>query len=71
MPAPGMVAEENKPHCSQCLCAVPEAMLGKYDVVHVQLFATFIRDNDPTPVVKNLTSLLSEFRAFVSYSVRI
>lgn len=43
----------------------PEAMLGEYDVVHVQLFATVIRDNDPAPVVKNLMSLLSEFRMFI------
>jgi len=39
----------------------PEAMLGKYDIVHVQLFATVIKDNDPASVVKNLMSLLSEF----------
>ncbi len=37
-------------------------MLSKYDIVHVQLFATVIRENDPASVVKNLTSLLSKFR---------
>jgi len=45
----------------------PDSMLGKYDVVHVQLFATVIKDNDPAPVVKNLISLLSEFQIIIYY----
>ncbi len=35
-------------------------MVGKYDVVHVQLFACIVKDNDPAPLVKNLMSLLSK-----------
>jgi len=41
-------------------------MLGKYDVVHVQLFATVIKENNPASVVKNLMGLLSEFPQFSS-----
>ena len=36
-------------------------MVGQYDVVHVQLFACIVKDNDPTPLVSNLTRLLSTY----------
>ena len=35
-------------------------MVGKYDVVHIQLFACIVKENDPAPLVKNLMSLLSK-----------
>ena len=38
----------------------PELMLGHYDVVHIELFACIVKENDPAPLVKNLMSLLSE-----------
>lgn len=36
-------------------------MVGKYDIVHVQLFACIVKDNDPGPLVENLMSLLSKY----------
>ena len=33
--------------------------MGKYDVVHIQLFACIVKEDDPAPLVKNLMSLLS------------
>lgn len=36
----------------------PESMVGIYDVVHLQLFACIVKENDPAPLVKNLMSLL-------------
>ena len=38
----------------------PESMVGKYDVVHIQLFACIVKQDDPAPLVKNLMSLLSK-----------
>ena len=38
----------------------PDSMVEKYDVVHVQLFACIVRNNDPAPLVRNLMSLLSK-----------
>lgn len=35
-------------------------MVEKYDVVHIQLFACIVKENDPAPLVKNLMSLLSK-----------
>ena len=35
-------------------------MMGKYDVVHVQLFVNVVKEDDPAPLVKNLMSLLSK-----------
>lgn len=35
-------------------------MVGTYDVVHVQLFACIVKENDPAPLVRNLASLLSK-----------
>lgn len=34
-------------------------MIAKYDVVHIRLVATIIKNNDPTVLVKNLAKLLS------------
>ena len=42
----------------------PEAAIGKYDVVHVALFITLIRNNDPGPLIKNLMALLSKQSPF-------
>ena len=35
-------------------------MMEKYDVVHIQLFACIVKEDDPAPMVKNLMSLLSK-----------
>ena len=35
-------------------------MVGKYDIVHIQLFACIVKGNDPAPLVRNLMSLLSK-----------
>ncbi|RDL41293.1 S-adenosyl-L-methionine-dependent methyltransferase [Venustampulla echinocandica] len=36
----------------------PEELLEKYDVIHVQLFITLIRDGNPVPMLKNLIKML-------------
>ena len=38
----------------------PDSMIGQYDIVHIQLFACIVKQNDPVPVMKNLISLLSK-----------
>ena len=37
----------------------PEGLLEKYDVIHVQLFITLIRDGNPVPMLENLIKMLS------------
>lgn len=34
------------------------SMVGKYDVVHVKMFVNIIKENDPAPLVRSLTSLM-------------
>ncbi|OCK93811.1 uncharacterized protein K441DRAFT_564163, partial [Cenococcum geophilum 1.58] len=46
-------------HNIDCVKPLPGYLLGQYDIVHVQLFHIAVRNNDPKPVVQNLTSLLS------------
>ena len=38
---------------------VPEELVGKYDVVHVGLIVMVVRNENPTPVLNNLMTLLS------------
>ncbi|MCJ1303443.1 hypothetical protein MMC08_006253 [Hypocenomyce scalaris] len=40
------------------LGAVPEELVGKYDVVHVGLLCVVVRNEDPAPVLKHLMALL-------------
>lgn len=42
----------------------PPSLLEKYDIIHVQLFITILRDGNPVPMLRNLMKMLSEF--FVS-----
>ena len=42
--------------------------MGKYDIVHVQLFACIVKGNDPAPLVKNLMSLLSKCISVIGMS---
>ena len=39
----------------------PAELVGKYDVVHVQLLICVIQDNNPGEVIRNLRSLLSKW----------
>lgn len=39
---------------------VPEELVGTYDVVHVGLLIMVVRNEDPTPVLINLLTLLSK-----------
>ena len=41
----------------------PTQLCEKYDVIHVQLFTTIIRNGDPLPVLRNLMKILSEYRS--------
>ncbi len=38
---------------------IPDDLVGKYDIVHVRLFVLVVRNDDPTPILRNLTSMLS------------
>ncbi|MCJ1395623.1 hypothetical protein MMC18_008509 [Xylographa bjoerkii] len=37
---------------------LPDSVVGKYDLVHIRLFAFAIRNNDPTPILRNLVRML-------------
>lgn len=37
---------------------IPEELKGKYDVVHVRLFITVVKNDDPLPILKNLMDML-------------
>ena len=39
---------------------LPDPLLGQYDVVHVRLFCTIVRGDDASPLVANLTKMLSK-----------
>ncbi len=39
----------------------PPSLLQKYDIVHVQLFITILRDGNPVPMLQNLMKMLSEY----------
>ncbi len=34
--------------------------MGKYDVVHIAIFALIVKNNDPGPLLRNLVRMLSE-----------
>lgn len=39
----------------------PARFMGYFDVVHVRLITVVVRNNDPQPVLANLTKLLSTY----------
>ena len=39
---------------------IPEGLRGKYDVVHVRLFLTVVRNDDPGPILENMLRMLSQ-----------
>ena len=41
------------------LAPIPEELVGKYDIVHVGLLIMVVRNENPTPLLENLISLLS------------
>lgn len=38
----------------------PAELHEKYDIIHVQLFITILRDGNPVPMLKNLMKMLSK-----------
>ena len=48
---------------------VPEELKGKYDIVHVRLFLTVVKKNDPLPILKNLMDMLSGYPFICTESV--
>lgn len=49
---------------------IPEELIGKYDIVHMQLFI-FIVKEDPAPLLQTLIKLLSKFvRPVLPYTCR-
>lgn len=47
-------------HEVDCLAPLPEHLIGKYDIVHIQLFHLAVHNNNPTPIIQNLLKLLSK-----------
>ncbi|KAK0744967.1 S-adenosyl-L-methionine-dependent methyltransferase [Apiosordaria backusii] len=45
-------------HNLDCLATLPDHLLGKYDIVHIQLFHLAVHNNDPAPIIQNLVKLL-------------
>lgn len=39
--------------------SIPERLVGRFDVVHVQLLVAGVRDADPVPVLNQLLRMLS------------
>ena len=39
---------------------VPEELKGKYDIVHVRLFLTVVKNDNPLPILENLMEMLSQ-----------
>jgi len=39
---------------------VPEDFKGKYDVVNVRLFLTVVKNDDPSPIIRNLMDMISQ-----------
>ena len=44
---------------------IPEELKGKYDIVHVRLFLTVVKNDDPLPILKNLMDMLSAYSLFI------
>jgi len=40
--------------------AVPEHLVGKYDVVHIRAFVVIVRNNNPMRLLSNLIKMLSK-----------
>lgn len=40
---------------------VPPALVGQYDVVHIRMWASNIRDGNTRPLISHLQELLSEY----------
>ena len=39
---------------------VPDALQGRYDIVHVRLFLTVVKNNDPRPILNKMYRMLSQ-----------
>ena len=39
---------------------LPTELVGKYDVVHIAIFATIVKNNDPGSILRNLHKMLSK-----------
>ena len=39
---------------------IPVGLRGKYDVVHVRLFLTVVKNDDPGPILENMLRMLSQ-----------
>ena len=40
--------------------SIPKDLQGKYDVVNVRLFLAVVKNNDPSPILRNLMRMLSK-----------
>ncbi|MCJ1270762.1 hypothetical protein MMC22_010659 [Lobaria immixta] len=40
------------------LLPIPDELIEKYDIIHVRIFVAVVKNEDPTPILKNLISML-------------
>ena len=45
---------------------ISEDLKGRYDLVHVRLFLVVVQNYDPTPILKNLMDMLSQWTCILS-----
>ena len=43
--------------------SVPERFVGKYDIVHVGRINLFVRNENPSPLLENFMTMLSEYQS--------
>lgn len=57
-PATDFLPENISLHVHDAFQRFPERLHGTYDVVHVQMFLTIVKNDDPEPLIKNFMDLL-------------
>ena len=58
-PAKNLLPHNISVHEHDAFQAFPEHLRGTYDVVHVQMFLTIVKNGNPAPLIKNFMTLLS------------
>ncbi|MCJ1407332.1 hypothetical protein MMC19_001403 [Ptychographa xylographoides] len=57
-PAKNLLPHNISVHEHDAFQAFPEHLRGTYDVVHVQMFLTIVKNGNPAPLIKNFMTLL-------------
>ncbi|PQE23680.1 UMTA methyltransferase family protein [Rutstroemia sp. NJR-2017a BVV2] len=70
MSTKGMAAKNISLVTQDVFAEPPADLLEKYDIIHVQLFITLIRDGNPVPMLKNLIKMLIGSLAYMRLSLK-